>query len=97
MGYIVDFGTMISDNIYMVTNLRGEKMDLASLPVSRIVDLVNNNVDTLFFTGEAGKDRKSFIVIDGQTAEITPWVIDRVLMSTQDDPMGFRDDLSLCG
>ena len=61
-------------------------MDLASLSVSRIVELVNNNVDTLFFTGEDGKDKKSFIVIDGQTAEITPWVIDRVLMSSEPDP-----------
>ena len=51
----------------------------------------------MFFTGEAGKDRRTFIVVDGQTAEITPWVIDRVLMAAPDDPMGFRDDLSLCG
>ena len=72
-------------------------MDLASLPVNRIRDLVNNNVDTLFFTGEIGKDRRSFIVVDGQTAEITSWVIDRVLMSSPDDPMGLRDDMSLCG
>ena len=56
-------------------------MDLASLPVSRIRDLVNNNVDTMFFTGEAGKDRRTFIVVDGQTAEITPWVIDRVKLT----------------
>ena len=72
-------------------------MDLASLPVSRIRDLVNNNVNTMFSTGEAGKDRRTFIVVDGQTAEITSWVIDRVLMAAPDDPMGFRDDLSLCG
>ena len=81
----------------MVTNFGGEKMDLASLPVNRIRDLVNNNVDTMFFTGEAGKDRRTFIVVDGQTAEITSWVIDRVLMSSPDDPMGLRDDMSLCG
>ena len=81
----------------MVTNFGGEKMDLASLPVNRIRDLVNNNVDTLFFTGEIGKDRRSFIVVDGQTAEITSWVIDRVLMAAPDDPMGLRDDMSLCG
>ena len=60
-------------------------MDLASLPVSRILDLVNNNVNTLHFV-----DKKAFIVIDGQTAEITPWVIDRVLMSTQPDPCDLR-------
>ena len=65
-------------------------MDLASLPVSRIRDLVNNNVDTMFSTGEAGKDRRTFIVVDGQTAEITPWVIDRVLMSDQPDPCDLR-------
>ena len=76
----------------MVTNLRGEKLDLASLPVNRIRDLVINNVNSLHFV-----DKKAFIVVDGQTAEITPWVIDRVLMSSPDDPMGFRDDLSLCG
>ena len=73
-------------------------MDLASLPVNRIRDLVNNNVDTLYSTGEIGsKDRKTFIVVDGEPAEITPWVIDRVLMSSPDDPMGLRDDMSLCG
>ena len=31
----------------MVTNFGGEKMDLASLPVNRIRDLVNNNVNRL--------------------------------------------------
>ena len=72
-------------------------MDLASLPVSRIRDLVNNNVDTLYSTGEIGKDRRTFIIVNGEPAEITPWVIDRVLMAAPDDPMGFRDDLSLCG
>jgi len=65
-------------------------MDLASLPVNRIRDLVNNNVDTMFFTGEAGKDRRTFIVVDGQTAEITPWVIDRVLMADDPDPCDLR-------
>ena len=67
-------------------------MDLANFSVNQIRDMVNNNVSTLHFV-----DKKAFIVVDGQTAEITPWVIDRVLMSSQDDPMGFRDDLSLCG
>lgn len=67
-------------------------MDLASFSVNQIRDMVNNNVSTLHFV-----DKKAFIVVDGQTAEITPWVIDRVLMSSQDDPMGFRDNLSLCG
>ena len=67
-------------------------MDLASLSVNKIQELVNNNVSTLHFVG-----KKPFIVVDGQTAEITPWVIDRVLMSSPDDPMGLRDDLSLCG
>ena len=60
-------------------------MDLASLPVSRILDLVNNNVSTLHFVG-----KKPFIVVDGQIAEITPWVIDRVLMSDQPDPCDLR-------
>ena len=67
-------------------------MDLASLPVSRILDLVNNNVSTLHFV-----DKKAFIVIDGQTAQITDWVIDRVLMSTESDPCGLTTERSLLG
>ena len=60
-------------------------MDLASLSVNKIQELVNNNVSTLHFV-----DKKAFIVVDGQKAEITPWVIDRVLMSDQPDPCDLR-------
>ena len=35
------------------------------------------------------------IVIDGKRAEITDWIIDRVLMSERNDPLNLRDDLSL--
>tara|TARA_R100001086_G_scaffold176283_2_gene97281 strand:+ start:1166 stop:1474 length:309 start_codon:yes stop_codon:yes gene_type:complete len=84
-GYIVDFWTMMSDNIYMVTILGEKEMDLASLSVNKIMELVNNNVSTLHFV-----DKKAFIVVDGQKAEITPWVIDRVLMADDPDPCDLR-------
>ena len=60
-------------------------MDLASFSVNQIQDLVNNNVNTLHFV-----DKKAFIVVDGQTAQITNWVIDRVLMADQPDPCNLR-------
>ncbi len=60
-------------------------MDLASLSVNKIMELVNNNVSTLHFV-----DKKAFIVVDGQSAEITPWVIDRVLMADHPDPCDLR-------
>ena len=74
----------------MVTILGENKMDLANFSVNKIQELVNNNVSTLHFV-----DKKAFIVIDGQTVQITNWVIDRVLMSSEDDPLRLRDDLSL--
>ena len=69
----------------MVTILGENKMDLASFSVNKIQELVNNNVSTLHFV-----DKKAFIVIDGQTAQITNWVIDRVLMADQPDPCNLR-------
>ena len=87
---VVDFHTNVCDNIYMVTILGEKTMDLANFSVNKIQELVNNNVSTLHFV-----DKKAFIVIDGQTAQITNWVIDRVLMSAEDDPLRLRDDLSL--
>ena len=60
-------------------------MDLANFSVNKIQELVNNNVSTLHFV-----DKKAFIVIDGQTAQITNWVIDRVLMADQPDPCNLR-------
>ena len=69
----------------MVTILGENKMDLASFSVNKIQELVNNNVNTLFFTGTPGKDQKAFIIVDGQTAQITNWVLDRVLMSAEND------------
>lgn len=60
-------------------------MDLASFSVNQIRDMVNNNVSTLHFV-----DKKAFIVVDGQKAEITPWVTDRVLMSSEPDPCDLR-------
>jgi len=61
-------------------------MDLANFSVNKIRDLVNNNVSSLHFI-----DKKAFIVVDGQTAQITNWVIDRVLMADQPDPCNLRD------
>tara|TARA_R100001480_G_scaffold105246_5_gene107695 strand:+ start:804 stop:1049 length:246 start_codon:yes stop_codon:yes gene_type:complete len=81
----------------MVTILGENTMDLASFSVKKIQDLVNNNVDTLFFTGTHGKDQKAFIVVDGQTAQITNWVLDRVLMSAESDPCGLTTERSLLG
>ena len=60
-------------------------MDLANLPVSRIQELVNNNVSTLHFV-----DKRPFIIVDGEKAEITNWVLDRVLMSSEPDPCDLR-------
>mgnify|MGYP004041456179 CR=1 FL=1 len=76
----------------MVTILGENKMDLASFSVNKIQELVNNNVSTLHFV-----DKKAFIVIDGQTAQITNWVLDRVLMSAEDDPCGLTTERSLLG
>ena len=69
----------------MVTILGENTMDLANFSVNKIQDLVNNNVSTLHFV-----DKKAFIVIDGQTTQITNWVIDRVLMADQPDPCNLR-------
>ena len=60
-------------------------MDLASLSVSRIQELVNSNVSTLHFV-----DKRPFIIVDGEKAEITNWVLDRVLMSSEPDPCDLR-------
>ena len=81
----------------MVTILGENKMDLASFSVNKIQELVNNNVNTLFFTGTPGKDQKAFIIVDGQTAQITNWVLDRVLMSAENDPCGLTTERSLLG
>tara|TARA_R100001460_G_scaffold56350_1_gene95907 strand:- start:412 stop:636 length:225 start_codon:yes stop_codon:yes gene_type:complete len=69
----------------MVTILGEKKMDLASLSVSRIQELVNSNVSTLHFV-----DKRPFIIVDGEKAEITNWVLDRVLMSSEPDPCDLR-------
>ena len=69
----------------MVTILGEKTMDLANFSVNKIQELVNNNVSTLHFV-----DKKAFIVIDGQTVQITNWVIDRVLMSDEPDPCNLR-------
>ena len=81
----------------MVTILGEKTMDLANFSVNKIQELVNNNVNTLFFTGTPGKDQKAFIIVDGQTAQITNWVLDRVLMSSESDPCGLTTDRSLLG
>ena len=60
-------------------------MDLASLSVSRIQELVNSNVSTLHFV-----DKRPFIIVDGEKAEITNWVLDRVLMASEPDPCDLR-------
>ena len=67
-----------------------EIIDLNNNSVNRIIELVNANFSTLHYI-----DKKAHIVIDGKRAEITDWIIDRVLMSERNDPLNLRDDLSL--
>jgi len=65
-------------------------IDLNNNPVSRIIELVNANISTLHYI-----DKKAHIIIDGKRAQITDWIIDRVLMSERNDPLNLRTDLSL--
>ena len=67
-----------------------ETIDLNNNSVNRIIELVNANVNTLHYI-----DKKAHIMIDGKRAQITDWIIDRVLMSERDDPLNLRTDLSL--
>ena len=65
-------------------------IDLNNNPVSRIIELVNANISTLHYI-----DKKAHIIIDGKRAQITDWIIDRVIMSERNDPLNLRTDLSL--
>ena len=67
-----------------------EIIDLNNNSVNRIIELVNANFSTLHYI-----DKKAHIVIDGKRAQITNWIIDRVLMSERNDPLNLRTDLSL--
>ena len=65
-------------------------IDLNNNSVNRIIELVNANFSTLHYI-----DKKAHIIIDGKRAQITDWIIDRVLMSERNDPLNLRTDLSL--
>ena len=67
-----------------------EIIDLNNNSVNRIIELVNANFSTLHYI-----DKKAHIMIDGKRAQITNWIIDRVLMSERNDPLNLRTDLSL--
>jgi hypothetical protein len=67
-----------------------EIIDLNNNSVNRIIELVNANFSTLHYI-----DKKAHIIIDGKRAQITDWIIDRVLMSERNDPLNLRTDLSL--
>ena len=69
-----------------------EIIDLNNNSVNQICDLVNANYHTLHYI-----NRRPYLIIDGKRAEITNWILDRVLMSERNDPLNLRDDLSLLG
>jgi len=67
-----------------------EIIDLNNNSVNNIIELVNANYSTLHYI-----NRRPYLIIDGKRAEITNWILDRVLMSERNDPLNLRDDLSL--
>tara|TARA_R100001460_G_scaffold99102_1_gene142242 strand:- start:396 stop:608 length:213 start_codon:yes stop_codon:yes gene_type:complete len=69
-----------------------EIIDLNNNSVNNIIELVNANYSTLHYI-----DKKPHLIIDGKRAEITNWILDRVLMASTPDPLNLRDDLSLLG